>query len=81
MSNFNDIQDKRLQAYNRCVMFYNCLEDAGRVPAQEYLSQFSMKDRLLMIDLIKEVKEKGLEPVKAKIIREMTPEGYDEMAA
>jgi len=78
--NFNHVEDKRLQTYNRCVMFYNILEDSGRDPAQAYVNQFSMDERLLMIDLIKEVKEKGLEPVKSRIIREMIPEGYEEVA-
>lgn len=68
---FNDINDPRLRTYNRCVMFYNIMEDNGKAAAQEYIHQFSIKDRVEMIDMIKEVKDKGVDVVKAKIIREL----------
>jgi hypothetical protein len=68
---FNEIEDKALRTYNRCVMFYNIMEDSGKEPAQEYISQFSRGDREDMVGLILRVKKEGLEKVKAEISRNL----------
>lgn len=46
MSNFSEIQHAPLRAYNRCVYAFNLLEDSGKAPMEDYLSQFSKKDRV-----------------------------------
>jgi len=48
MSNFNKVDDKTLQAYNRLMFARNLQEDAGYTPASDYLNQFSKKDHLEM---------------------------------
>jgi hypothetical protein len=45
MSNFNDVKDPILRAYNRYVVANNLKEDAGRAYAEEYLNQFSTVDQ------------------------------------
>lgn len=67
--NFNDLEDKELQAYNRSVMFYNIMEDMSIDAAKEYVKDFSIDDRLKMVSVIERVKKHGADFVKAEIIR------------
>lgn len=69
--NFNDIEDKELQAWNRSVMFYNIIEDMSIDAAKEYAKEFSAEDRLKMVEIIERVKKHGAEYVKAEIIRNL----------
>ena len=71
LSSFADVEDPRLRVYNRCVMFYNIMEDHGKPAAQKYASQFSKDERLEMVHLIEEVKDRGVDVVKAEIIRNL----------
>lgn len=69
--NFNDIENKELQAYNRSVIFYNIIEDMSIDAAKEYAKEFSKEDRLKMVEIIERVKKHGAEYVKAEIIRNL----------
>lgn len=69
--NFNDIENKELQAYNRSVIFYNIMEDMSIDAAKEYAKEFSKEDRLKMVEVIERVKKHGAEYVKAEIIRNL----------
>lgn len=71
MSTFNDVEYKPLQTYNRCVMFFNLVEDAGMEGAKEYINQFSDKDKAAMLETYKAVKALGVEKVKKRIMRDM----------
>lgn len=81
--NFNDIQNKDLQAYNRSVMFYNIMEDMSKDAAAEYVKDFSTEDKLRMALIIERVKKHGPDYVKAEIIRnlELPPEEEEVMVA
>lgn len=61
---FDDIEHEPLKIYNRTVMFYNILSDAGKTPAEEYASQFSVEDRSKMVATITLVKKIGVKRVQ-----------------
>lgn len=69
--NFNDIENKDLQAYNRAVMFYNIWEDMSLDAAKEYIKDFSQEDKLRMAIIIERVKKHGADYVKAEVIRNL----------
>lgn len=81
--NFDQIENKDLQAYNRAVMFYNIWEDMSLDAAKEYIKEFSQEDKLRMALVIERVKKYGADYVKAEIIRglELPPEEEEEMVA
>lgn len=61
---FNDIDHQPLRIYNRTVMFFNVLEDAGKAPAQDYANQFSPEERVEMVAMTQLVKKHGPKVVK-----------------
>lgn len=60
MSNFNEVQHKPLQVYNRAVMCYNILEDGGRAPLEDYIEQFSTEERREISQMMQLVKTLGV---------------------
>lgn len=61
---FNDIEHSPLRIYNRTVMFFNILEDAGSAPAQDYAAQFSHDEKVEMVAMTQLVKKHGPKQVK-----------------
>ena len=61
---FSDIEHAPLRIYNRTVMFFNILEDAGKAPAQDYASQFSDEEKIEMVAMTQLVKKHGPKQVK-----------------
>lgn len=59
MNNFNSINHRPLQIYNRCVVTANLMEDQGRAAVEDYLSQFSEEDKIDMAHMFKLVKKLG----------------------
>ena len=72
MSNFLEIEHLPLRTYNRCVYAFNILEDAGRAHFDNYINQFSYRDRLEMVTMTKLVKKLGTKRVKAMITEGLT---------
>jgi hypothetical protein len=79
--NFNDIENKDLQAYNRAVVFYNIMEDMSKDAAKEYVKDFSQEDKIRMALVIERVKKHGPEFVKAEIIRNLELPPEEELVA
>ena len=51
-SSFDDIEDKKLQAYNRLTYANNLMEDEGKEEAAHYISLFSKEDQGKIVDMI-----------------------------
>jgi len=66
-NNFDDIAHYPLKIYNRAVFFSNLYEDSGKVFAQDYANQFSIKDRLAMAQTIAAVKRLVVKRVQALV--------------
>ena len=63
---FNDVSNKRIQAYNRMVVSFNIYSDLKNdVDVQKYASHFSGEEYRLMIEMGELVKEKGVAAAKA----------------
>ena len=76
---FNDIDHKPLRIYNRTVMFFNILEDAGKAPAQDYASQFSDEEKVEMVAMTQLVKKHGPKQVKEWVTKNVIfPENMTE---
>lgn len=73
---FNDIEHTPLRIYNRTVMFFNILEDAGQTPAQDYASQFSSDERVEMVAMTQLVKRHGPKTVKEWVTKDVVFPDY-----
>lgn len=51
-NNFNDVDNKTLQAYNRAVMALNLFDDRGEEATTRYLKQFDEQDRVAIAAMI-----------------------------
>jgi hypothetical protein len=71
INTFNDIEHIPLRTYNRCVMYFNLWEDSGSEVADNYIRHIPHNERLLMVEMYKDVKKRGLETVKRELIRTM----------
>lgn len=68
-STFYEIDNKALQTWNRCAIFFNIASDLSLKDAVEYAKQFDENDRCLINGLFKFIEEKGYEYVKGLVIR------------
>lgn len=50
MSNFNEVKNKTLQAYNRAMYAITLLHTVGEEEATRYLGEFSAKDFVMIED-------------------------------
>lgn len=64
---FNDVADKRLQAWNRVAVVYNITRDLSAGQGTAYAEQFEQEDRILMHQIIADVKESGYDAVRKTI--------------
>lgn len=67
MSNFNEVQNEKLRAYNRVMYMTNLKELEGDEPARMYGEQFSHTDKMEMITIIKSLKARGTKKVRDEI--------------
>lgn len=75
---FNDVDDLKLRVYNRTVTLFNLSEDFGPVVAEEYLGQFSDKERSQMLVMANYIKHKGADETRKEVMANVPAEGYDE---
>ena len=68
VSNFNEVQDLKLQVYNRVVVLYNTTKDNGEDAGKEYLSQFSEGERKQMFLMSRYIKLKGAKEVARELV-------------
>ena len=74
MSNFNDITDMNLQAWNRLMFSNNLAATQGEEPLREYISQFEEIDRKAMMLVASRVFEYGYEESRKIILANITYE-------
>lgn len=67
--NFNDVQEPALQAWNRCAIMFNIMNDHGKELAAEYAEQFNNYDRTRVLMMSNYIAAKGYEAVRAEINR------------
>jgi hypothetical protein len=68
-SNFNDVQNKKLQAYNRFVVFFNVVADKDIPTAKRYLMQFSDEDKRAIKELGDRIKTEGVATVRREVLQ------------
>lgn len=56
-SDFNEIEDPVLRAYNRAVIVYNLMNDEGEIPASNYFVQFSVEDKSAIIQTLVKIRD------------------------
>lgn len=73
---FNDVENKKLQAYNRVVTMCNLVcdisvkvkdKDVGKAEGTNYANHFTNADKLLMKEALRIVNEKGVAAARAHI--------------
>ena len=55
-SNFSEVEDRKLQAYNRAVTVFNIMNDVGEVPASNYFMQFTPDEKFNIIQVLAQIK-------------------------
>ena len=64
---FSDVEDKRLQAWNRVAVVYNITKDLSVGQGTAYAEQFEQEERLAMRGVVSEIKETSYEAVRKTI--------------
>jgi hypothetical protein len=67
--NFNDTEREDLKSWNRCAIYFNVVKDIGIEEGQKYARQFPIEERKRMLTIFNMIKEKGMDNVKAMIMR------------
>lgn len=67
---FNEVENRELQAWNRCSVFFNMFGDQGKVPAQMYVAQFSDDDKKSILAMFDRVKHEGYNETRAAVMRD-----------
>ena len=55
-SNFSEVEDRKLQAYNRAVTVFNIMNDVGEIPASNYFMQFTPDEKFDIIQTLAQIK-------------------------
>lgn len=63
LNNFDGIQDKYLQAYNRSMIALNLHHRGDVALSEDYLAQFSDADKMSIGLLIMDIGERGIQQV------------------
>lgn len=61
--NFNDVDNKFVQAFNRLKVATNIMQQHGSVKSQKYIEQFSDFDRARMMAVAMDIKKRGRDAV------------------
>lgn len=64
---FNEVEDLKLRAWNRCAVFFNIFADQGKVPAQMYAAQFTDEEKAQLIAMFNLVKMQGYETTRKAV--------------
>lgn len=70
-SNFDEIEDVGIKAWNRANTIYNIKERFGDEVATKYVSQFDKHDMALVYMLMLKVASNGYENVRREVFREV----------
>lgn len=65
---FSEIQDERLRVFNRAVMCMNILEDFGKEPFLDYVSNFTSVEKAEILTILQQVKVQGPEGVRKEVM-------------
>lgn len=68
LSNFNEIKDPYLRAFNRVQVAYNLVADGREHTSKEYMSQFSEPDRVAFAMVTQDIREQGFPTVRKNIV-------------
>jgi hypothetical protein len=69
LSQFNEVEDRTLKAWNRFAVYFNALSNVGVVAANDYMRQFNKDDKADLRKMLDDMKHMGYEPMKAAISR------------
>lgn len=76
---FNDVEDKALRTWNRCVVMFNIHSDHGEKFSENYANCLSKVEKMQVMAMLQYIKVKGAEAVRNEINNGMhsttTPEG------
>lgn len=70
-SDFNEIDDPSLRAWNRYQTASNIREEHGRIPAERYIEQFTKADKLAIYIVVHSIQRSGVEQVRRDIFRDL----------
>lgn len=68
MSRFDDIDNKRLQTWNRCNYAYNLYTEKGAAPMTEYIEQFHQSEKTMIYAMFNYIKAKGYDVVRKEMV-------------
>ena len=69
LSTFNTVENRTLRAWNRFAVFFNTLGNVGVPQALDYMRQFPRADKDDLLQMLRDIKTMGYEPLKAAINR------------
>jgi hypothetical protein len=72
ISKFDDVKDKKLQAYNRFTIAFNLNKEGRKADAKDYLEQFNKYEKLTIGAIAHEIREKGANEVLRSIQVDMS---------
>lgn len=68
---FSDVQYKPLRIWNRCVLFFNLMEDSGKAVAERYLKTLPKNEIKDMYAMYNRVLKEGRDKVYKEVTRDM----------
>ena len=75
---FRNIQDIHLRTWNQSVMFFNLQEDEGKEASRQYAEGLTRREKELVLDLLADIKKRGLPVVRAELNRIMVLQQEEE---
>lgn len=69
LSQFDNVQNDTLRAWNRFAVYFNAVLSVGPAKANEYMSNFSNEDKRHLQKMLADMKVMGYEQMKAAIHR------------
>lgn len=79
MDNFNNVNNVKLRNFNRAVMAFNLMEDAGPEATREYLSQFTDDEKSLIFVIIEATKKFGVKHVMGAVTKDIEFENVSDL--
>ncbi len=64
---FDDIENDKLRAFNRLAFLRNLIEDVGEEAGRKYLNNLTLEDRLTIVELTYDIKNKGVDAVRLEL--------------
>ncbi len=66
-ADFSDIEDKRLQAWNRVAVVYNITKDLNAAQGTKYAERFKQEERVAMREIVAEIQATSYDAVRKTI--------------